>query len=101
MMNLLSVSEDAELVLVVVWGIVVVGLVLNLLSCWICCCCRTFDQPRRVLAGVTAFTLFVALVTTVVYTQDLGQLWSSRTAHRALFVNGERSARVLKTLKWT
>lgn len=98
-MNVLELSEDAQLMLMIVWGIVFVGLLLNLLSCWLCCCCRSFDRLRRVLASVTAFTLIVALGTTAVYTQDLARLWPTTATHRALF-NHTHTERVIKTLKW-
>lgn len=100
MMSVLGLSEEAEFTLIVAWGIVLGGILLNLLSCWLCCCCRTFDGMRRVLAGITAFTLIVALIVTAAYTQDLAQWWPAATAPHRLFNGTERAARVLKKLKW-
>lgn len=88
-----------ETTLVVVWAVAFVALLLNLVSCWLCCCCRTFDQPRRVLAVATVAVLVFALATTFYYVVDLDQLWPS-SPHRALFVDVLKSER-LKRLKWT
>lgn len=88
-----------ETTLVVVWAVAFVALLLNLVSCWLCCCCRTFDQPRRVLAIATVAVLVFALITTFYYVVDLDQLWPS-SSRRALFVDVLKSER-LKRLKWT
>ena len=97
-----ELSKDTEFALMVVWGIVLAGLVLNFLSCWLCCCCRTFDRLRFVLAAATGITLVVALFMTAFYTQDLPDIWSAATVHRSLFANRTRPTgdQVLKTLKW-
>lgn len=87
-----------ETTLVVVWAVAFGALLLNLLSCWVCCCCRTCDQPRRVLGLATVVVLLFALVTTLYYAADLGQLWPS-DPRRALF-SATVETHILKRLKW-
>lgn len=94
-------DQHFETILVVAWAVAFVALLLNLLSCWLCCCCRSFDQPRRFLALATVLVIGFALLTTLYYAIDLDQFWPAVSPRRALF-NTERlqNTRVLKKLKW-
>jgi hypothetical protein len=96
---MIASDEDTEMILLVIWGILVIMVVLNALGCAFCCCCRTFDSPRRVLAIFTGIVLVVALATTFLLTQNIDGLVRS-SPHRSLFNDPQRGTRALKRLKW-
>lgn len=95
-----NLFEEYEFTLVVVWVVAFGALLVNLLSCWLCCCCRAMDRPRQVLAAATAAIVAFALLTTAYYLVDVSQYLPLDSAHhRSIFSQVINTTAPLKRLK--